>query len=149
MNKPATIRFLSVGLLVLLPTFPAAAHAAASTESQLLALEQTWMQAAQERNVPVLSRILADDYIDINYEGVVRDKRDALNAPNLKMKHYAQQLSDEKVRLYGETAIVTGRGVLSKNDGVEIAAWRFTDVFVRGGGVWRAVSSQETIEHSR
>lgn len=145
----ATARlFVSASIaLLLLPA--AAAHAAASTESQLLALEQTWMQAARDRNVAVLSRILADGYIDIDYRGAVRDKADALKAPNLKTKQYVQKLSDEKVRLYGDAAIVTGRGVLTKTDGTEVAAWRFTDVFVKRGGAWRAVSSQETVEHGK
>ena len=107
------------------------------------------MRAAQDRDIPVLGRILADDYIDIDYAGSVRDKRDALKTPNLKTHHYAQRLSDEKVRLYGNTAVVTGRGALTKTGGVEIAAWRFTDVFVRSDGVWRAVSSQETLERRR
>ena len=107
------------------------------------------MRAAQDRNMPVLRQILADDYIDINYQGAVRDKTDALKAPNLKMQHYAQHLNDEKVRLYGNMAIVTGRGVLTQDDGTEIAAWRFTDVFARSGGIWRAVSSQETMERGR
>lgn len=149
MNRSAMARLFAAGLVTFLLSPAAAAHVAASTQSQLLALEHTWMQAAQDRDLPVLRRILADDYIDINYKGVVRDKADALSAPNLKAQHYAQRLSDEKVRLYGETAIVTGRGILTKDGGVEVAAWRFTDVFVKRGGAWLAVTSQETAEQSQ
>lgn len=145
MNRSAMTRLFAAGLMVLLLS-PVAANAAASTESKLLALEQTWLWAAQDRNIPVLDRILADDYIDINYKGIVRNKADALKAPNLKTKRYTQRLSDEKVRVYGDTAIVTGRGILTKPGGVQIAAWRFTDVFIKRGGAWRVVSSQETVE---
>lgn len=107
------------------------------------------MKAAQDRNIRILSRILADDYIDINYQGVVRGKADALKAPNLKTKQYTQRLGDEKVRFYGDTAIITGRGTLMGTDSTQVAAWRFTDVLVRRDGAWHAVSSQETVEHSR
>lgn len=149
MNRFATTRLFAGGIVLLLLSGAGAHAAGGSTESQLLALEQTWMQAAQDRNIPVLNRILADDYIDINYEGVVRNKADALKAPNLKAKQYTQRLSDEKVRLYGNTAVVTGRGVLTKTGGVEIAAWRFTDVFIKRGGAWCAVSSEETAERGQ
>ena len=100
------------------------------------------MQAAQSRDVPALSRILSGDYLDINYQGMIRDKADALYAPNLRVKAYTQRLSQERVRVYGNTAIVTGRGLLTT--GKRRYAWRFTDVFVKRDGQWRAVSSQET-----
>ena len=122
-------------------TAPVSSNAAAA---QVLKLEQHWMRAVQSRDIPALSRILSDDYLDINYQGVVRDKADALHAPNLRIKAYTQKLSQERLRNYGNTAIVTGRGLLTT--GKQRYAWRFTDVFVKGDGVWRAVSSQETPE---
>lgn len=139
MSKPLVCMTM---LLMLAPC----AYAAPSAQSQLLALEKTWMHAAGTRDLPVLRRVLGDDYIDINYKGVVRTRADALNAPNVDTKRYTQHLGDEKVRIFGAAAVVTGRGVLQTADHSVVAAWRFTDVFVRRGGVWRAVSSQETVE---
>ena len=134
-------------MLAGLPLWLSPAFATGSTRAQLLELEQTWMQAAQHRDTPVLQRILAGDYLDINYEGELRDRADALLAPNLRMQHATQSLSDEKLRIYGNTAVVTGLGTLT--DGGQVhAAWRFTDVFVKHDGVWRAVSSQETVEQN-
>jgi ketosteroid isomerase-like protein len=112
--------------------------------AQVLNLEQVWLQAAQNRDISVLKRVLSDDYLDINYRGTLRDKADALRAPNVHVKQPSQTLSEEKVRIYGNTAIVTGRGQL--NAGKQHYAWRFTDVFVKSNGQWRAVSSQETPE---
>jgi len=148
MNHVAITRlcaFASVVFVVL----PANTGLAGSTSSTLLKLEHTWMQAAQHHNVPVLTRILADDFVDINYKGIVRHKSDVLKTPNLKMKRYTQHLSDEKVRLFGDAAIVTGRGVLTRDGGGDVAAWRFTDVFVKRAGVWQAVSAQETVERNQ
>ena len=133
------------GLLALLalPAYTAPLSSNATT-AQVLKLEQVWMRAAQSRDIRALSRILSDDYLDINYRGMVRDKADALHAPNLRIKAYTQKLNQERVRVYGNTAIVTGRGLLTTSK--RHYAWRFTDVFVRRDGRWRAVSSQETPE---
>ncbi len=133
-------------IMIALLLFAAAqTYAASSTQTQLLELEQTWLQAAQNRDIPVLQRTLAKDYLDINYQGKLRDRADALRAPNLRMRHVTQTLSEERVRVYGDTGVITGRGTLS-DGGHERAAWRFTDVFVKQDGEWRAVSSQETAE---
>lgn len=134
--------------LIVLAILPAGACAATSTRAQLVALEQAWLHAAQARDIPALRRILARGYTDINYKGVVRDRAAALSAPNVKTKNVMQRLTDETVRVFGCTAIITGRGVLVASSGTAIVAWRFTDVFVRHEGVWRAVSSQETLERS-
>jgi hypothetical protein len=134
-------------MLVMLFTVTAA-FSATSPETQLLRLEQTWMQAAHRRDIPVLDKILSNDYIDINYKGMLRDKVDALRAANLKLSQYTQKLSQQKVRIYGDTAVVTGRGELLASDHSFYAVWRFTDVFVKQDGTWRAVSSQETVEQS-
>ena len=120
----------------------ACAQAAAPTAAALLRLEHTWLRAAQSRDIDALRRILSDDYVDINYAGILRDKADALRAPNVTSRKTTQTLSQERVRIHGSTAVVTGLGTL-------IAAghryqWRFTDVFLADHGAWRAVSSQET-----
>jgi Domain of unknown function (DUF4440) len=136
-------------MTVILVSFPMiSVFGATSVNSQLLSLELTWMTAAQHRDISILDKILSDDYIDINYKGALRDKVEVLRAPNIKMSQYTQNLSQQKVRIYGNTAVVTGRGELLTGDHTIHAIWRFTDVFVKQDGAWRAVSSQETVEQS-
>jgi len=120
----------------------AAAPTASPAPASLLQLEQTWLRAAQTRNIAALQQILSDDYVDINYAGVLRSKADALRAPNVSSRKPTQTLSQERVRMYGSTAIVTGLGTLVA--GSHRYEWRFTDVFLADHGTWRAVSSQET-----
>jgi hypothetical protein len=133
------------GLLVgLALVSPHASAAAPSAQAQLIRLEQTWLEAAEHHDVAALRRILSESYIDINYKGVVRHKADALRAPNVRARGYEQRLGEERVRLFGDTAIVTGRGELRNSRSQLLGVWRFTDVFVRRGGGWRVVSSQET-----
>jgi ketosteroid isomerase-like protein len=130
--------------LLILPL--AAASAAQSAKVQVLELEATWLKAAQQRDVAVLQRILSDDYVDISYKGALRHKADALRAPAVDLKKYVEQIGEEQVRLFGNTAIVTGRGILRDRKGKRVGAWRFTDVFLEIGGKWQAVSSEETAE---
>lgn len=136
---------LAVAMGLLAPPVHAAPASGPGTETtRLLKLEQIWMQAAQSRDIPVLKRILSDDYVDINYQGKLRHKADALRAPNVQVRKPGQTLGEEVVRVYGNTAVVTGRGQM--NVGEQRYVWRFTDVFVKRNGQWRAVSSQETPE---
>lgn len=137
-------KILAKAILVLMLSI-STTYAATSAESQLLTLEQTWMKAAQKRDLPTLKRILSDKYIDISYKGIIRTRADALSAPNIKMKRYTQRLDNEKVRIFGDAAVITGLGTLETVDHHRIAQWRFTDIFVKQGGIWRAVSSQETV----
>lgn len=135
--------FVAVPLLLACACAQAAAPAAASPgAAPLLRLEQTWLRAAQSRDIAALKRILSEDYTDINYAGILRDKADALRAPNVTSRKTTQTLSQERVRIYGSAAVVTGLGTLVA--GSHRYQWRFTDVFIADHGTWRAVSSQET-----
>lgn len=133
--------FAAISLTLACACACACAQAAAAA-APLLQLEQTWLRAAQSRDIGALQRILSDDYVDINYAGILRDKADALKAPNVTSRKTTQTLSEERVRIYGTTAVVTGLGTLAA--GKHRYQWRFTDVFIADHGAWRAVSSQET-----
>lgn len=131
-----------IALPLLLACARERAAASAPPAAPLLQLEQTWLRAAQDRDIDTLRRILSDDYVDINYAGVLRGKAAALRAPNVTSRKTTQTLSQEQVRIYGSAAVVTGLGTLvTANHRYQ---WRFTDVFIADHGAWRAVSSQET-----
>ena len=131
---------LALSLLVALFT---SLPAAADDSRQLLDLEQRWLTAAMQRDIPALKEILADDFVDVTYEGGLRDKADHLES-SLAPSKSKQSLEELKVRFYGDTGIVTGLNVIVTADGSTTYRIRFTDVFVRRGGRWQAVSAQET-----
>jgi len=60
------------------------------------------------------------------------------------LKYERLDKSEMKVRVYGETAVVTGRAQSKiKVKGQEVGGIdRFTEVFARQGGKWRCVSTQ-------
>lgn len=127
----------------LVPSLPVIA--ASGDTQQLLELEQRWLVAGERRDIPALQKILADDFVDVSYQGKLRSKADHL-ATTLAPGKSRQTLEELKVRLYGDTGIVNGLDQVVTADGSATYEIRFTDVFVKRDGRWQAVSAQETLE---
>jgi len=118
-----------------------------TAEQTLLQLENDWSQADLHKDAAALNRILAEDWIGIDFEGTVLNKTQALrgiasDAAALE----STTLRNMKVRIYGDTAVITGtdteQGEYHGKDSSGSYVW--TDVFVRRNGRWQAVSSQST-----
>ncbi|MGH8161545.1 MAG: nuclear transport factor 2 family protein [Gammaproteobacteria bacterium] len=134
---------LASGILVCLLMSAASTALAADTERSqaLIAVEHQWVQAAKAGDKATLARILASDFIDVSWRGAIRSRADVLARPAAPASS-SQKLKNLEVRLYGDTAIVNGLNLVTmKNQHWKI---RFTDVFIRQDGRWRAVSAQET-----
>lgn len=76
-------------------------------EKQLLALERQWVDAEVKHDAAFLDRILDDRFIVIDSQGRTQDKA-AFVATVLKSAMASQTLSDETVRIFGDTAIIFG-----------------------------------------
>jgi hypothetical protein len=118
-----------------------------SVEETLIGIEQDWSQADLKRDAAALDRILAEDWTGIDFEGAVLTKAQALKGIGSGSGSLESTvLRDMKVRIYGNTAIVTGadieKGEYHGKDSSGTYLW--TDVFVRRNGRWQAVSSQST-----
>ena len=117
-----------------------------SVEQTLIQMEQDWSQADIKKDATTLNRILAGDWIGIDFEGTVLNKAQALtgissNSGSLE----STVLRDIKVRVYGNTAVVTGTDTeRGEYHGKDSGKYLWTDVFVRRNGRWQAVSSQST-----
>jgi len=63
-----------------------------------------------------------------------------------KIKFESRELSDLDVRMYGNTAVVTGQvNQKSTNDGADTSGQnRFTSVYVKQNGRWISVANQAT-----
>jgi ketosteroid isomerase-like protein len=118
-----------------------------SVEQILIQMEHDWSRADTEKDAATLDRILADDWIGIDFEGTVLTKPQALKDINSGSASLESTvLSDMKVRIYGNTAIVTGTDTeKSEYHGKDSSGkYLWTDVFVFRNGRWQAVSSQST-----
>jgi ketosteroid isomerase-like protein len=123
-----------------------------SSEEQLRSLVRDWDAAYASHDTKALSSILADDYEMVDAAGEFISRTDyvigATSATAFIPDGEAGVSSGLLVRMYGDTAVVTGRSRskgLPRNRllaaGMEVV---FTDLFVRLGDQWRAVATHAT-----
>jgi ketosteroid isomerase-like protein len=114
-------------------------------EHTLKQLEQDWLDAYREGDAEKMSRILADDFVGRWGDGSTQTKEEQLKAiRNGEEKHSSNHLDECNVRVYGDTAVVTGlqseQSVLEGRDGS--GTYSYTDVFVKRHGQWQVVASE-------
>lgn len=127
----------------------AAASSASKEEVQkiLLELERSWMNSLKISDADSLNQILAADFAFASprmIDGRDRAKYLEYALRDLKLTFY--ELDKTTVRVFGRTAIVSGR--LKQKATAKGEDWSgdylFTDVWINRGGVWRAVSRHQS-----
>jgi ketosteroid isomerase-like protein len=141
---------LAAGALVFLFTGvaaarqPAAAKAGGGVAQALIEMENQWAQASKAGNADALAPLLAEDFIALDSDGSLRGKAEAL-ARVKKAKWTTNEISDMKVTVHGDSAIVTGTWVGKGTDGAGKAIdarERWADTWVKtAGGKWQCVAS--------
>jgi ketosteroid isomerase-like protein len=89
---------------------PAAGKAGVSVAETLLKMENQWAQASKTGNADGLAPLLSADFVALDSDGTLRNKTDVL-ARVKKGKWTTNEISDMKVTVHGDTAIVTGAWV--------------------------------------
>jgi ketosteroid isomerase-like protein len=126
--------------------FPATA-VKPSVEQTLMQMERDWGAAEIKKDYAAVERILADDWVGIDYSGNIVDKAQAIE----DLKSGTSTLTSEElgpmtVRVFGNTAVVTGSDTEKSADRGKDSSGKYvwTDVFVSRNGRWQAVASQST-----
>lgn len=139
-----------VVLAVIVSSYPSSAQKAdpdLSTKEQIRSLEEERNRAILAGDAATLDRMTADDYTFITLRGELRTKAEIVRGfQSGSFKYESRTISDLNIRVYGETAIVTGR---STQKGVENGKdysgdYRFTRVYVKENGRWLTVALQTT-----
>jgi len=120
--------------------------------ADLKALDAKLTNAFKERDFKTLAKSMADDYTLIDPRGGVHSKKQYL-------KHLAEgtgkfkdwKETDVKVKVFGDTAIVTGLlHVKGKVEDKDInAEYRWTRVYNKTGDQWLCVLEQHTHVHAK
>ncbi|MBA3766119.1 MAG: nuclear transport factor 2 family protein [Acidobacteria bacterium] len=119
------------------------------TDEQVLRLiEREWGDAIKNKNKAWFERTYADGYTAINSRGKIFNKtEDIADTLSSTDTTTSDELSDVKVQVHGDTAIVIGRLHLVGKDkkGSFDRTYTFTDTFIRRDGRWQVISTQATL----
>ena len=117
-------------------------------EQEVRQMIQKYRSALLQRDIPMLEKIWADDYVFVNASGEVLTKAQRLS--NLKSGATSLDSINEEenitVRVYQNSAVVTSRVTLKgQYSGKQISGqYRSTLVWVKGPAGWQLVSNQLT-----
>ena len=110
-------------------------------------LEQQRNEAILKGDTATLDKLTSDDYTNTTAQGKIEKKSDIMDGfKSGKIKFDSRELSDLDVRVYGNTAVVTGQvAQKSTNNGADTSGQnRFTRVYVKQNGRWVSVANQAT-----
>ncbi len=132
-----------------------AAHALPKRETravhkQIETLEMEWRQAQVDNDISVISNLLADDYVGITANGTVETKSQTIAQRKAgTVRITSLDLDDLKVRLYGDTAVVTSKAEIQGVNGQSDISgrYRYTRVYNRRLGQWKIVSFEASRIH--
>jgi ketosteroid isomerase-like protein len=109
---------------------------------ELIGVVNEWDRAMVQNDAEAIGRYMADDWTIIGSDGSVGDKPTFLGlVKSGALSHDVMESDDLSVRIYGDTAVVTARGVSGgKYQGQPFReVERSTCVFVKQEGQWRCV----------
>jgi ketosteroid isomerase-like protein len=144
MKRP---RNVLVGLLVAVACIAAGADSA-TDEKTVAALDTEYQAAVKINDADTMDRILADDFVVVLGTGQIYTKSDLLDMARTKRVQYEhQEESDQTVRVWGDTAVVTAKLWLKGVDQGKPFDWHvwFSDTYVRTPSGWRYVHGQASI----
>ncbi|HEY6403759.1 MAG TPA: nuclear transport factor 2 family protein [Blastocatellia bacterium] len=116
---------------------------------ELRELSRRWLDAIAHRDRATLGDLLADDVIVTNSDGKVLSKAEVIDRKAALIHHVAHNDTIDEVRVYGDTAVMTGaytrrfdyRGSRGQ---VRWLSQRYMFVWVKRGDLWQIVAAQYT-----
>jgi uncharacterized protein (TIGR02246 family) len=115
-----------------------------SVEQIIRKLDSERIQAQIDANAAALDRLYAEDFIGVGPSGAVRTKKQVIaDFTSGALKFQSITTDDVQVRVYGNTAVETGRSTMKGKDKGKIVPQdtRFTRVWVKQQGRWRLVAN--------
>src|SRR5215470_2380960 len=127
-------------------------HPRSIVEQVIRKLDNERIQAQIHADAEALERIYADDFIGVGPSGTVRTKPQVISDfTSGDLKFESITTDDVRVRVYGNSAVETGRSTMSGQDKGNAVPHetRFTRVWVKQHGRWRLVANyySSTVSH--
>ena len=122
--------------------------AADASREEIRALETARNEAIVHGDAAALERMTSDDYTFITLRGELRTKAEIVKGFSTgAFKYASREISDLNIRVYGDSAVVTGRSTQkgAENGKDYSGDYRFTRVYVKQNGRWLTVALQATL----
>jgi ketosteroid isomerase-like protein len=127
---------IALSIAAALPLAAQTKPATETSEQAVLQLTRDWLAAEERNDRTTLQRIIADDFEGTAPTGNTVFKDDVMPREG-SPGGIAMTTSEMKARVFGDTAVVTARGV---QKGGEKREARFTVIFVKRGNEWKMVA---------
>jgi ketosteroid isomerase-like protein len=133
-------------LVLLSATVLSAATPDPKTEKEVLAALEAYKQALIKKDAAALSRILSDDLTYTHSSNLHQDKAAVLASLNGNTATEAIDFKELKIRVYGNTAVVSGDVDFRNNASgkVSVSKLHVIHVLVKGPQGWQLVARQAT-----
>ena len=143
----SSLAVLMVGLSMALATVPFIA-AQEDDAAKVRALETKWTDSYRQRKIDILAALLAEDFVITVEDGTTYSKTGYIkHTADSSVQVKIAELSDLKVHLHGNAAVVTGayheKGT-SNGKPYEYHD-RLTDVWQRKEGNWQVIASHYSV----
>jgi ketosteroid isomerase-like protein len=121
---------------------------AAAQQGKLIVLEHLWNDAQVHRDARALEAMVADRFVNTEYDGDVSDRDKFLaDIKDPEFKPSVMNIRDVQVNVYRETAVVTGiyhtKGTYGSKPYDHLG--RFTDTWIFENGKWLCVASHTSL----
>lgn len=119
-----------------------------SDAATIRALELKWTESYKQRSIDILSSLLAEDFVITIEDGNVYSKAGYISHSADSATHVqVAELSDLKIRMHGDTAVVTGAyHEKGESNGKPYEYHdRLTDIWMKVGGKWQVVASHYSV----
>jgi ketosteroid isomerase-like protein len=129
-------------------TIPLAAQEKADTATSIRKLEEKWTESYKKRQIDILSSLLAEDFVITVEDGNTYSKMGYItHSADPSVQVDIAELSDLKVRMHGNAAVVTGAyHEKGKSNGKPYEYRdRLTDVWMKVGSKWQVISSHYSV----
>lgn len=150
-DMPRTFPKLILLFLSILPAL-SMAQSKSPESVKILTLERKWTEAYKARDISILASLLAEDFVITVEDGSTYGKAGYISHSADSTVHVdVAALSELKVRLHGNTAVVTGayhETGSSKGKPYEYRD-RLTDVWMKIDGRWQVVASHYSVPLSQ
>ena len=115
-------------------------------EQQLIKIQHEWAEARVKGDSSYTRRLEAQDCTIVWPDGrIVNKPGDLQSMTDIAFSEF--KIQNLQVRLYGDTGIVIGEGIIKAHKGKQdLLGGKFvwTDTFLKQGGEWKVVASQIT-----